>query len=130
MFWVFICIVAFYMKLCFFLIFYILWMWIDTLVLQLLLNDFTFNESLWFFEIIHWVNNFRIWRYNISFNIGMLRSGTILNPYGAILIARCLIEIVSCSRRKYAILCIIHFNYYEMITCLILFIYNQLNPCY
>lgn len=96
------------MELCFFYVPFVFGIRIDALALKFLLYNFAFNKSLWFFEVIHWGNNFWIGWYLGCFNINKFRSRVILYPRRTVLVVRSLIESVFTISRKCAGFSIIH----------------------
>lgn len=87
---------------------------VNTILLQYLLNDFAFNETFSFSEVIHRVGDLRVSRHLGRFNVNILILSPILDPWRAVLTVGCFIESIFPNSRKRTVLAIIHKmeNYY------------------
>ncbi len=106
--WVLVTVAVLHMELSFLLVLAVLWVRINSFVLEFLLNDFALDESFGFFEIIHGSDNLGVTRDDVSTDVCLLCPYSVLNPNWTVLIVGSLIKVVSGAGRKYATLCIIH----------------------
>lgn len=100
MFWVFVGLWSLDRKLSSFHELFILRIRVNPLLLELLLNKFAFDKSLWFFKVIHGLDDFCICRNNGSFDIILFGSGVVENPWRTILSAGGLVESIFSGSRK------------------------------
>lgn len=78
-------------KFCFFHEFMIFGVRINSFSFELLLNQFTFDQSFGLLEVVHWLYDLSIgWNFG-SLNISQLRTHIVLNPFSSILAVSSLI---------------------------------------
>ena len=85
---------------------------IDSFILQLLLNQFTLYKSLRFLEVIHGFDYLRVCWNDGRFYVDFLWPGTVLDPWGTVLIIGCLIERILSVSRKSASFSVIHLIFF------------------